>query len=189
MFYKDDMLYFVSSNVDKFREVKRILGKYNIDIEFRRLELLEIQSDSLEIVAKHKVNNAYSIINDEVIVEDDGLFINSLNGFPGVYSSYVFKTIGNDGILKLLRDVDDRSAKFISIIAYSNGSYKLFKGIVKGSIAYDKRGYSWGYDPIFIPKGYDLTYAELKNKDEISHRYIALNLFARWYKKNKDLML
>lgn len=185
------MLYFISSNYNKFKEVKRILDAYNIEIEFREADLLEIQADNLEEVAEHKIREASRISND-ILIEDDGLFIDVLNGFPGVYSSYVYKTIGNDGILKLMKDIDNRYARFVSIIAYSNTT-KLFKGIVEGHIAYSKRGSLWGYDPIFIPKGYSQTYAELKDeKDKISHRNQALIAFAKWYnknKKNKDLML
>ncbi len=177
------MLNFVSSNIEKYKEVKRILEAYNIDIKFISLKLLEIQDDDIEIIAKHKVDQAFDIIKDEVIVEDDGLFIKALNGFPGVYSSYIYKSIGNDGILKLMNGLNDRSARFISIIGYSNGSIKLFKGIVNGTISYNKRGTSWGYDPIFIPEGYELTYAEIKNKDQVSHRAIALREFAKWYLK------
>ena len=178
------MLYFITSNEDKFREVSNILKRYSISIAFKHANLLEIQADSIEDVAIAKVKDAYDKVKDEVIVEDDGLFIDALNGFPSIYSSYVFKTIGNKGILKLMEGIDDRYAKFVSTIAYYNGSrLKLFKGVVEGMIAREERGISWGYDPIFIPKGYSKTYAELKDKkDQISHRGIALRLFAEWYK-------
>lgn len=174
------MIYFVSSNKNKFREVKRILDRYNIDIEFKESSLIEIQGE-IEEIAKHKIKDAYEIIKDEVIIEDDALFIDELNGFPGVYSSYVYKTIGNDGILKLMKDVKNRGARFVSVIAYSNGYTKLFKGIVEGLIAENRQGISWGYDPIFIPKGYTTTYAMIE-KDKISHRSMALKEFVRWYK-------
>ncbi len=175
------MLNFVSNNINKYEEVKRILGAYNIDIRFRSLRLVEIQEDEIELIAKYKTDQAFDIIKDEVIVEDDGLFINVLNGFPGVYSSYIYKSIGNDGILKLMNGLDDRSTRFISIIGYSNGLTRLFKGIVNGTISYNKRGNGWGFDPIFIPQGYELTYGEITNKDEVSHRAIALRKFVRWY--------
>ncbi len=179
------MLYFISSNYNKFQEVQRILHEYKIEIVFREAELLEIQADSLEEVAEHKIKDAMHIVNNEVLVEDDALFIDALNGFPGVYSSYVYKTIGNDGILKLMKDIENRSARFISVIVYSH-PVKLFKGTIEGEIAYSKRGNSWGYDPIFIPKGYRQTFAELRyDKDKTSHRNQALIAFARWYNKNK----
>lgn len=180
------MLYFISSNYNKFREVKRILDIYNIDIEFREADLLEIQADTLEEVAKHKAIEAYNIVKDEVLVEDDGLFIDALKGFPGVYSSYVYKTIGNDGILKLMRDLENRDARFVSVIAYAY-PLTIFRGIAIGNIAYSKQGSLWGYDPIFIPKGYSKTYAKLKDeKDNLSHRSLALRAFAEWYKNKKD---
>ncbi len=181
------MLYLASSNRDKFKEIARILGSYSIAIIFKEVELLEIQSD-LESIAKYKAEQAYGMIKDEVIVEDDGIFIDSLNGFPGIYSSYVYKTLGNDGILKLMEGLEQRNARFVSVIVYHDGSPRIFKGVVEGIIAYSKQGDSWGYDPIFIPKGYNLTYAELKyEKDRVSHRSLALKAFAEWYKNRSTL--
>jgi XTP/dITP diphosphohydrolase len=115
------------------------------------------------------------------MVEDDGLFIESLNDFPGPYSSFVFDTIGNKGILQLLKT--NRKAKFQSIIAYceKNNDVMLFKGIVDGKISKKPMGTKWGYDPIFIPDGQKTTYAQLRDKNSISHRYIALRKFAMWH--------
>ena len=116
-----------------------------------------------------------------VIIEDDGLFINALGGFPGPYSSYVFKTIGNEGILNLVKT--KRNAKFQSIIAFCDKKKKpiLFEANVNGKISKKMQGRGWGFDPIFIPSRKSKTYAELSNKNEISHRYNALKKFANWY--------
>jgi len=108
------------------------------------------------------------------------LFIDSLGNFPGVYSSYVFKTIGNKGILNLLGK--KREAKFISIITFLDKNYlKSFEGKIHGTISKTQKGQGWGYDPIFIPLNSKKTFAELKNKNELSHRYKALKKFASWY--------
>ena len=120
----------------------------------------------------------------QVIVEDDGLFIDSLDGFPGPYSSFVFRTIGNDGILKLLTGSTNRSAYFCSLIAFYNGiTLSISEGRVDGRISERVTdGGGWGYDPIFVPDGTDLTFAELKkSKNEYSHRRRALENFAKWY--------
>ncbi len=173
-------LYFASSNKHKFDEAKKILSTFNIELEFFRCNLLEIQSNDIKDIAVKKATEAFGLCKDSVIVEDDGLFINSLNGFPGPYSSYVFKTIGNNGILKLV--LKNKSARFQSVIAYCDKSRnKLFSATLKGKISNRSRGTGWGYDPIFIPNGRSTTYAELSDKHKVSHRYRALKKFASWY--------
>lgn len=178
-------LYFVTSNENKFNEVSKILSSYDVQVDMAKLELLEIQTDDPTMIASDKARNAYSSLKTDVIVEDDALFIDSLKGFPGPYSAFVHKTIGNEGILKLMENVVDRRATFKSIIAYCDSSLipVIFVGNVEGSIAAAQRGISWGYDPIFVPKNSDgLTYAELgSKKNELSHRKLALEQFAKWY--------
>ncbi len=109
-------LFFASSNIHKFQEAKKILDDFGINLGFYKCELEEIQSSSLQEIAKNKALQAFQKCKKPIIVEDDGLFIDSLNGFPGPYSSYVFKTIGNKGILKLVKQ--NRKAKFVSLISF-----------------------------------------------------------------------
>jgi len=107
-------------------------------------------------------------------VEDAGLFIRALNGFPGPYSSFVYKTIGIRGILKLLNDVSDRTAFFKSVIGlWCNDHIEIFEGVVEGHITKEPRGAGgFGFDPIFIPKGCKKTFAEMSvdEKNLFSHR-------------------
>lgn len=172
---------FASSNKNKYEEAKGIISKFGIGLKFFRCNLEEIQADTLEEIASHKAQNAFSLCCKPVIVEDDGLFITSLNGFPGPYSSFALKTIGNAGILKLLNS--KRKATFQSVIAYceSPKDVLFFESIVNGKISQKSMGKKWGYDPIFIPQGQAKTYAQLENKNFISHRYLALKKFANWY--------
>lgn len=174
-------LLFASSNKNKYREAKEILAEFGIKLGFLRFSPIEIQSDSIREIAKQKVFDAYKKCKFAVIVEDDGLFIDSLGGFPGPYSSYVFKTIGNVGIINLVKK--KRSADFVSVIAFCDLHKKpmLFEGKTKGKISTKPRGKGWGYDPIFIPDGKNKTYAEMSQKNMISHRYNALKKFAKWY--------
>src|ERR687892_963845 len=177
---------FVSTNQNKFFEVQLILSTQNVSVEFAKISLVEIQSDSLEEIAREKAKTAFAEVGRQVIVEDDGLFIDSLAGFPGSYSSFVFRTIGNDGILKLLAGSANRSAYFRSLIAFYNGiTLSISEGRVDGRISERvTEGGGWGYDPIFVPDGTDLTFAELKkSKNEYSHRKRALERFAQWYLK------
>jgi XTP/dITP diphosphohydrolase len=171
---------FASSNENKYKEAKAILSKFDINLEFFKCHLEEIQADTLEEVALHKVTQAFLQCSKPVIIEDDGLFIESLNGFPGPYSAFAYKTIGNKGILSLLKT--KRNAKFQSVIAYCErkSDVMLFKAAVDGKISKKLCGTKWGYDPIFIPDGQNKTYAQLKDKNLVSHRYLALRKFATW---------
>jgi XTP/dITP diphosphohydrolase len=180
-----ETLTFASSNQNKFLEVQSILSIRNITIDFSKIHLVEIQSDSLEEIAREKAKTAFAKVRRQVIVEDDGLFIDSLGGFPGQYSSFVFRTIGNGGILKLLAGSAKRSAYFSSLIAFYNGiSLSISEGRVNGRISDRITEGGWGYDPIFLPDGTDLTFAELKkSKNEYSHRKRALEKFVQWYLK------
>ena len=172
---------FASSNMNKFDEVKSILA-LRVSVDFSQADLVEVQSDSLEEIAREKAKNAYSQVGRAVIVEDDGLYIDSLKGFPGQYSSFVFKTLGNAGILKLLEELG-RQASFRSIIAYYDGKdLRTFEGTVNGMIATGAAQGGWGYDPIFIPQGAEVTFAELAaSKNEYSHRKKALDKFGDWF--------
>jgi XTP/dITP diphosphohydrolase len=175
-------LFFVSSNNHKYQEAKIILDSFGIKLRFFKSNLEEIQSNSLDDIASKKAQDAFSKLKKPVIIEDDGLFINSLGGFPGPYSSYVFKTIGNKGILNLLKN--SRKAKFVSIITYCDKkTLQSFNAKLDGVISKFQKGKGWGYDPIFIPKNSKNTFAELNNKNELSHRFKALKKFSNWYLK------
>tara|TARA_B110000263_G_scaffold178588_1_gene156246 strand:- start:89 stop:646 length:558 start_codon:yes stop_codon:yes gene_type:complete len=175
-------LFFASSNSHKFEEAKRILSKIEIDLTLFKTKLEEIQSDSLAQIATRKARDAYTKVQKPVIIEDDGLFIDSLDGFPGPYSSYAYDTIGNKGILKLLENHKVRDAKFVAIIAYCNGDViHLFESSIPGKISSIIEQGGWGYDPIFIPDGESKTYANVSDKDKFSHRAVSLRKFAKWF--------
>src|SRR5918992_5069095 len=142
---------FASTNQNKFLEVQSILSTRSITIDFSQIHLVEIQSDSLKEIAREKAKTAFAKVGRPVIVEDDGLFIDSLAGFPGQYSSFVFKTIGNDGILKLLAGSAKRSAYFSSVIGFYNGIIlSISEGRVNGRVNYRIKKGGWGYGPFFF---------------------------------------
>ncbi len=172
---------FGSSNRNKFNEAKYILSNFKINLGFFKSSLTEIQAKSIKQIAALKVDDAYRRCNKSVIVEDSGLFIESLNGFPGPFSSYVFKTLGNSGILRLVGS--NRKAYFQSVVAFCDNKYgvMLFDAKIEGKISKISTGKGWGYDPIFIPKGESKSYAIITNKNEISHRYRALKKFSNWF--------
>lgn len=174
-------VYFVSSNKHKYTEVKEILSSFGIRSGFFQASLTEIQSDSLAEITKIKALDAFSKCKKPIIIEDDALIVESLGGFPGPYSSYVFDTIGNKGVVSLTKK--NRTAKFCATISYCDRKKKpiLFEGITYGKIAKKISSGGWGYDPIFIPQGKTKTYAQIPDKNTLSHRYRALEKFARWF--------
>ena len=176
------VLYFASSNKHKFDEAKSILNHYGIQLEFFKCTLEEIQADSIKDIAIHKAKAAFALCRKPVIIEDAGLQIPALNNFPGPYSSYVFQTIGNKGILNLV-GTRNRQASFRSVIVYCDRKQIHYSsGIVSGKLSKVVRGQGWGYDPIFIPDGKKQTFAQIKDeKNLISHRYKALERFSTWF--------
>ena len=186
-------LIFITGNRGKFLEAQKLLKEFGIELEQVDLDITEPQADSLEEVVRKCAEEALKIVKENFIIDDSGLFIKSLNGFPGVYSSYVYKTIGYKGILKLLSDLTDRSAYFMTALAYGEprGELKIFSGRVDGIITTEARGENgFGFDPIFKPLGSNLTFAEMsiEEKNKFSHRAKALRAFASWFMgKEKNL--
>ena len=155
----DALVSFASSNTHKYDEARSLLSDVGIRTRHLKADLLEVQSDSLCEVACSKARDAYSQFGVPVLVEDDGLFIDALGGFPGSYSSYAYKTIGIGGILRLLRDEGGRDygsrgrcAKFAAAVSYHDGKTSCtFEASVSGMISSYPRGEGWGYDPVFVP--------------------------------------
>ncbi|MDR1819584.1 MAG: XTP/dITP diphosphatase [Methanobrevibacter sp.] len=182
------MITFITGNKHKVEEAKKIFHNFNIELEHIDLGYPELQGE-LEDVAISGAKYASSKLRKPVIVEDAGLFIRALNGFPGVYSSYVQETIGNSSILKLMEDIDDRYAEFRSVIGYCTPKTepKTFLGRVKGQIAFQEKGNKgFAFDPLFYVEEKDKTFAELsiEEKNQFSHRRNSLEIFINWYKEN-----
>ncbi len=149
-----------------------------VKLHWRQEGYREVQAETLEEVVREALRE---IPGDNFFIEDAGLFVSALNGFPGVYSAYVFKKIGNEGILKLLKGEENREAVFRSVVGLKlSGEVRLFTGEVRGRIASEPKGSAgFGYDPIFIPSGYSTTFAEAPElKQELSHRRRALEKLA-----------
>ncbi len=188
---KGKVIFFATNNFHKFNEARRVLAEHKIAAGMLRVKALEIQSDSISDIAQSSVIDAFERCHLPVMVEDAGLFINALKGFPGPYSAYVYKTVGNAGLLKLLEKVADRKATFKSVIAYYDGRGEpvCFEGAAAGKITSEERmgdGKSgFGFDPIFQPAGSDRVFAEMAidEKNGFSHRASAVRGFAEWYKK------
>lgn len=165
------MLYFVTSRKRKFTEAQKIL---NLPLKQVDLDLPEIQALEVEEVVKAKARAAYQEIKKPCLVEDSGLYLEALKGFPGALGKWIEKTIGWDGFLKLLHNVKNRRAYGKCMICFYDGKkYHLFSGRVNGRIARKLAGDAgFGWDTIFIPKGYRRAFAEMsmEEKNRISHR-------------------
>ncbi|UCG45920.1 MAG: XTP/dITP diphosphatase [Candidatus Bathyarchaeota archaeon] len=185
---KGRVAFFATGNVHKFNEARHVLADFGIAVALLRVKALEIQSDSLKAISEVSALDASKRCRLPVFVEDAGLFIKALNGFPGPYSAYIFRTIGVRGILKLMKGVKTRDAYFKSVISFCDpeGPLECFHGQVDGLISCERRGnQGFGFDPIFKPSGGPTeTFAEMSiaRKGEFSHRAQALRKFAEWFK-------
>jgi len=180
------MIHFATGNPNKFKEAREIFEKEELELEHFEFKHREIRSESIEEIASESVESAYKELGKPVFVEDTGLFVDALNGFPGTYSAWVQKKLGCKGILKLLEGVEKRSARFEACVAYHDGKeIRTFKGVCEGIIAEKERGKSgFGYDPIFVPKGELSTFAEsIELKNKYSHRYKSLLELISYLKK------
>jgi len=156
---------FVTGNHQKLKEFEEILGA---KLNHSDLDLEEIQSVSVEEVAGYKARQAYNLLKEPVIVEDTGLYFEDLNGLPGALIKHFVKKLSLDKICSLLGE--DRKAKAVTCICYFDGEEtKTFIGETKGEIADKPRGTNgFGWDPIFIPEGYEKTFAELSDEEKTS---------------------
>jgi XTP/dITP diphosphohydrolase len=172
------MLRFVTTNPGKVREARAYLPE---EVEQFDYDYDEIQSDDLAEIAARGAREAATEAEGPVFVEDSGLFVDALAGFPGPYSSYVYDTLGIERVADLARAQDDRSARFRSVIAYCDGgTVETFEGSVVGRIVAPRGEGGFGYDPIFEHGG--RTFAEMnpEEKNAVSHRGRALATFADW---------
>ncbi len=172
------MFKLVTHNRHKYKEMRKIVP----ELEMVEMEYPEIQANTLEEVVDFSLEYLSNEIDGNFIIDDSGLFISTLNDFPGVYSAYVFDTLGNEGILKLMEGKAHRDAYFKTIIGirFEGINYKLV-GICHGRIAEEPRGKNgFGYDPIFIPEGNEKTFAEMstEEKNRVSHRGKAIRKLA-----------
>jgi XTP/dITP diphosphohydrolase len=177
---------FITGNLHKVKEARGIFQQFYIKLEHVDFGYPEIQGELVD-VARYGAEHAAKRLGKPVIVEDAGIFIRALRWFPGTYSSYVQGSLGNQGILKLMKDVQDRCAEFRSVVGFATPKTEpeIFFGVVGGQIAYREKGdHGFAYDPIFIPEGFDKTFGELNRneKNEFSHRRRSLESFAHWYK-------
>ncbi|CAK1603413.1 unnamed protein product [Parnassius mnemosyne] len=175
-------LTFVTGNIKKLEEVKAILGtNLTFEVINHKLDLPELQGEVEEVSIK-KCQEAARRLMKPVVVEDTCLSFNALKGLPGPYIKWFLEKLEPEGLTRLLTGWDDKSAQAICTFAYcscsdDNLDVILFQGKTTGKIVSPRGPRDFGWDCIFQPDGYNLTYAELpkEEKNKISHRYKALN--------------
>jgi XTP/dITP diphosphohydrolase len=174
-----------TSSDHKYKEAQEVLAEYGIELERLSIDRIEIQADDPELIAEYSLKMLD--VQVPILIEDAGLYIDKYYGFPGPYSSYALRTVNNEGILKLMEGETERGAKYISALAFRDGSTSVtFTGEVVGRIAEEMRGVNgFGYDPIFIPdEGDGRTFGEMSTteKSRISHRARAFRKLGEWLK-------
>jgi XTP/dITP diphosphohydrolase len=183
----DDSLWFLTQNPHKYREARAILASQSILIRQLSQRKTEVQGSNPEEIAKFALEIALKRNKKRILVEDSGLFVEDLDGFPGPYSSYVLGTIGLKGVLALMKNRTDRRAYFQASVAYGSPDHKprVFTGKVAGRISQSILGETgFGYDPIFIPDGSKETFGQSTQafKNARSHRAKAFLKFAEWFR-------
>ncbi len=184
---------FATNNKHKLEEIKDILGK---DFEIVSLDEIGCHEDipetglTLEENARQKSSYIVEHYNHDCFADDTGLEVDALNGEPGVHSARYAEGTDHDSeanmrkLLSKMSNVKDRTARFRTVISLIiNGVEYQFEGRVEGRIATEKHGTEgFGYDPIFIPEGYDKSFAELGEevKNQISHRARAVKKLAEY---------
>lgn len=200
---KIDKLLIASNNQHKIKEITEILAPLNIKIlslkDFPEFPDVEETGTTLEENSLIKAKEIYEKFNVPTLADDTGLFVDALNGEPGVYSArYSGENATYESncekLLLNLKDIDgkDRTATFTSVLClYLNETeHYFFKGNVEGRIIKQARGTNgFGYDPLFIPKGFAKTYAEMDDvkKNELSHRALALKKFKKFLLKRQNI--
>jgi len=180
---------FATHNNNKLKEVKQILSSGYTILSLNDIncfeEIIE-NANTIEGNALLKAKHVFENYGKACFADDTGLFVNALNGEPGVYSARYAGDAKDaqanmDKLLKNLSSHKDRSAYFKTVIAFkTNETEKLFTGICKGTIIESPKGDNgFGYDPVFVPEGHTETFAELSAeiKNNISHRGLAIKAF------------
>ena len=185
-------LVFASHNANKAREIAMLMPPgikiFSLD-EIGYHNEIEETADTFTGNALLKARAVYLATHKNCFADDSGLEVDALNGAPGVHSARYAGKQGNseaniEKLLNAMKSKQSHSARFICVFALIiNGKEEIFEGIVEGKISDKKRGKGgFGYDPVFIPDGYDMTFAEMnpEEKNRISHRAKALRLMVEY---------
>ncbi|KAH6572514.1 hypothetical protein BASA50_010678 [Batrachochytrium salamandrivorans] len=175
---------FVTGNDNKLREVQAIVGDALPQLTAHKLDLPEMQGTP-QSISSDKARAAAALLGRPVLTEDTSLGFVALNGLPGPYIKWFMESVGHAGLNTMLAGFPDKSAFALCIFAYCEPGKDpiLFQGRTEGCIVPARGPTVFGWDAVFQPDGFDLTFAEMdKNiKNSISHRYKALALVKAFF--------
>jgi XTP/dITP diphosphohydrolase len=177
---------FVTKNPHKAKEVETIIGDIGISIIHAPLTIHEIQTEDIHEIVRDKVLKAFNQIGRPVFIEHTGLYIDSLQGFPGGLTQVFWDKLEADKFSELLGGLENTSLTARTVIAYCDAKkIYTFEGSVEGKISPEPKGdRAFQWDCVFIPNGYTETFAELgEKKNEISMRKLAFDQFREFLLK------
>ncbi|MBS3090959.1 non-canonical purine NTP pyrophosphatase [Candidatus Pacearchaeota archaeon] len=177
-------IYFITENKNKFLEAKAIIP----ELEQLDLDIPEIQELDPKKIIEEKLKEAIKRKKGQFIVEDTSLYIKGLNRLPGPLIKWFLKSLECRGIYELTTKQGDNNAEAVTVIGYYNGKEeKFFKGSIKGKIVYPKSESKFGWDPIFQPEGYNVSFNDMpkEEKNKISMRAQAFKKLKAHFDKSK----
>ncbi len=183
-------LTFITSNPNKATQLSKYLS---IELQHQTLELDEIQSLNLEVILQHKAKQAFAKVNSPVIVDDTSVVIKSFGKLPGPFIKWFLKELGPEKICNMVKSFKDRSAiAEVGVAFYDCKQLLIFKGKIVGEISDKPKGdRGFGWDFIFIPKGYNKTRGQMSQSDydQTSPRRMALKKLEKFLGKSGTMKL
>jgi len=178
------MLYFISSNKNKIARSELFLTSADITFKAKDLELPEIQSDSVEEIARDKAKKAYEVLKEPLFVSDHGWSITALNGFPGSYMKFMNQWFAPQDFLNLMIDKKNREMIFTEFLCFTDGkTTKTFSEQIKGHILFEAKGEAEPWMTVSSFTEDDISIAEaIKENPSAINASIVYGDFAKWYK-------
>ena len=170
----------ISGNPNKLRELSAVFPA-NINLTMQSLELDEIQSLDVHAILRHKLQQAYAIVNCPVIVEDVSAELANLNGLPGPFIKFFEQQLGRGALYAL--SSEGTGVTIRCVMGYYDGTKEqIVEGVLEGEITAPRGENGFGFDCVIVPNGYNATLAELsdKQKNTMSHRYLAATKMAEY---------
>lgn len=189
-------LCFATNNIHKIEEVRQIVKPDFLILSLRDIGCFDELSETGQTLEANSLQKAGYIVhkyNIPCFADDSGLEVEALNGEPGVFSARYAGEQKNDQdnislLLKKLNGIHNRKARFRTVITLADKKgFKNFEGVISGAILNEPRGRGgFGYDPVFLPEGYHLTFAEMsaEEKNAISHRALAMQKLSQFLREN-----
>ena len=179
----------ITGNAGKMEEIKALIGLEEMEFGYQSLDLVEIQSLDIREIGEYKTKMALSHTRliesyDAVLTDDTALSCDALNGLPGPLIKWFLNRLGQEGLVEMINGKQNGASVgcLISLGIVESHEIIQFEGIIKGKIVQPRGSYGFGWDPVFMPDGSELTYGEMgaDEKNKISHRALAIRKLRDW---------